>query len=53
MHREFKFFTEKISLIIKGRFRKHYFIDSKVAKNMMLSSEGKLLKQGVDISCLD
>ena len=54
MKSEIKFFTAKISLMIKGGFRKHhYFIDSKVTKNMMLSNQGKLLKQGVEISGLD
>ena len=50
---EYKFFIEKISLMIRVGIRKHYFIDSKVAKNMMLSNEGKLLNQGVHISGLD
>ena len=50
---EYKFFIEKVSLMIRIGIRKHYFIDSKVAKNMMLSNEGKLLNQGVHISGLD
>ena len=39
--------------MMKGGIRKHYFIDSKETKNMMLSNQSQLLKQGLAISGLD